>query len=447
LAAPTPNFHFDIVVIGDCPRDLFKDFNPFIERPGGSIYSAMVASALGARVALLGDIGDDEHAHTALRMLDNWGIDSRGVESLPGPTPTYGIHNCDEIIPQVVTSLGTRFRASRSSDVPQDYFPARTLLMYPYNPDLLLDLASGVRDSGGKVYFDLQHDVLSLDAWADILKLCDVVFTSGSEILNITSQPDISLAAKEILKIGPRLVIVKLGLGGSLAIQASGTTTPIPCFQSRFKCTIGAGDAYNAAFVVTGIRQGDITHSGEVASIVASLFVERLSLDEIHENIRTMDLSTEIHSRTSVFVPPSKTQSVKIYLAGHFLSTPARAWVYKIASALSSRGFKVIVPHINVGVLPHAPSISDRRQVFEGDIKEIASAHLVVALLDGAGRGGTSWEIGYANAIGIPVIGLLTDPSRLPSNMIYQSCISISASPNQLLNQLYDMLHSGEILH
>jgi sugar/nucleoside kinase (ribokinase family)/nucleoside 2-deoxyribosyltransferase len=438
-------FLFDILVAGECPHDVLLDSTPQVERPGGAMYSAIVARALGARVAILGDTGDDAYGKSALSLLAKWGIDCRGLEVLRGPTPTYRILNCDEIVPQVATSLFNRFRPARSDAVPADYASSRALLIYPYDSGLLLPLSTDVKAAGGVVYFDLQHDIRSLDEWAELLARTDVVFASSSEILHITAQPDLPAAVKAIHAYGPQLVVVKLGLAGSIAFSSEGTLTEIPCFQSDFKCTVGAGDAYNAAFVISELANRGTATSGMHASLAASLFVEQLTPDDIYNRLSSSPLDREGNRREAVFVPPDRANRTRIYVAGHFLSAPSRAWVNKITAALETRGFRVSSPHRDVGMLSQRSTESDRRRVFEEDLRHLNDCHAMVALLDGAGRGGTSWEIGYAFARGIPVLGLLTDSSHPHSNMIFQSCKAMVTTPGQMLNQLYSMISSGEI--
>lgn len=298
------NPQFDVVVAGECPRDLLLDFNPAIERFGGASYSAMVARALGAQVGILGDTGDDKFGDGLSSLLLEWGIDSRGIERLAGPTPTYQIRNSNEIVPQLVTKAFGKFRPARSADIPPEYMDSQALLMYPYDLGLLQLLAAPVHEAGGTVYFDLQHDIRSLSEWSSILALTDVVFASHNEILHITESADLFEAAAVLRGLGPQLIVIKIGQGGSLAFSEHGPPVQIPSYLSNFRCTIGAGDAYNAAFAVARLKNDDILASGISASIVASLFVEQLTSEDIYDTISGAKLDQEKARRQSVFLQP-----------------------------------------------------------------------------------------------------------------------------------------------
>ncbi len=80
----------------------------------------------------------------------------------------------------------------------------------------------------------------------------------------------------------------------------------------------------------------------------------------------------------------------------------------------------------------------------EADRDALLSCDVVVALLDGAQvDDGTAWEIGYAYARGIPVIGLRTDfrlcadsDGGLVNAMIQGSVVSMCRSEDEVLSVL-----------
>jgi nucleoside 2-deoxyribosyltransferase len=114
-----------------------------------------------------------------------------------------------------------------------------------------------------------------------------------------------------------------------------------------------------------------------------------------------------------------------------------RKWVDLVTFALESRGFIVFSPYRDVGVLGASNDTTERRKYFVADLEGIDNANFVIALLDGLGRGGTSWELGYAYRAGIPILGLLTHTSRQLSNMVEESCDVIVSSIPALLNEVY----------
>lgn len=99
---------------------------------------------------------------------------------------------------------------------------------------------------------------------------------------------------------------------------------------------------------------------------------------------------------------------MKVYVAGKLRNDSERENLENIAKLCESLGFKTFLPHREVGL---AENFADVPRIFEGDIVEgFSDIDLVVASLDGLHVGaGTAWEIGYAYAKNIPVIGIKTD--------------------------------------
>ena len=97
---------------------------------------------------------------------------------------------------------------------------------------------------------------------------------------------------------------------------------------------------------------------------------------------------------------------MKIYQAGPLFTEAERAWHRAFGERLKEAGFEAVWP----GDLISPGDGLSARQIMETDRDALLSCHAVVALLDGPQvDDGTAWEIGYAFAKGIPVVGLRTD--------------------------------------
>jgi nucleoside 2-deoxyribosyltransferase len=102
---------------------------------------------------------------------------------------------------------------------------------------------------------------------------------------------------------------------------------------------------------------------------------------------------------------------MRLYWAAPLFSQVARKWNRAVSGALAEE-----IPDLTV-VLPQdfraEGRFNDRRyygRIHRRCLIEIRRADAVVAVLDGADvDSGTAFEVGYAAALGIPVIGLRTD--------------------------------------
>lgn len=99
---------------------------------------------------------------------------------------------------------------------------------------------------------------------------------------------------------------------------------------------------------------------------------------------------------------------MKIYLAAPLFNEPERAFNCRVAGSLRDNGYEVWLPQEN---FPAAvESEEEKEHVFESDLKALKSCDVVVAVLDGECiDSGTAFEVGYAYAMKIPVVGIRTD--------------------------------------
>jgi len=104
---------------------------------------------------------------------------------------------------------------------------------------------------------------------------------------------------------------------------------------------------------------------------------------------------------------------LKVYFAGPLFSQPERRWNREVAERLEREaGCSVILPQdFKVG-----ESLNDRRHfaaLFQKCIQSVKEADVVLAVVDGPDAdSGTAFEMGYAFALGKPVIGVRTDYRR-----------------------------------
>ncbi len=131
---------------------------------------------------------------------------------------------------------------------------------------------------------------------------------------------------------------------------------------------------------------------------------------------------------------------MKIYQAGPLFSDADRAWHWVFKAKLEAAGYDVLWP----GDLFAAGEKVTAKQIMEADRDALLSCDVVVALLDGAQvDDGTAWEIGFACAKGMPVIGLRTDfrlcadsDGGIVNAMIQGSVLGMCRSADEVLGVL-----------
>jgi sugar/nucleoside kinase (ribokinase family) len=82
-----------------------------------------------------------------------------------------------------------------------------------------------------------------------IIKDIDILLVGEDELAAITETIDVNKAVYKIFDWGPRLVVVKKGRKGSLAITNSGESIEVQALLVKEVDPTGAGDVFNAAFI------------------------------------------------------------------------------------------------------------------------------------------------------------------------------------------------------
>ena len=144
---------------------------------------------------------------------------------------------------------------------------------------------------------------------------------------------------------------------------------------------------------------------------------------------------------------------MKIYLSAPLFTQVERRWNRMLAGTLEERvqGAEVILPQ-DFKFSDSFNRSEDFPLLFDACLETLKDADLVVGVLDGPDvDSGTSFEIGYAYALDIPIIGIRTDyrqsQDRGLNLMLSQCCTKLlrAMSFSEDLEQLVDDL-TGKIV-
>ncbi|MDO8528356.1 MAG: nucleoside 2-deoxyribosyltransferase [Nanoarchaeota archaeon] len=126
---------------------------------------------------------------------------------------------------------------------------------------------------------------------------------------------------------------------------------------------------------------------------------------------------------------------MKVYIAGKLCNEDERKFLEKLAKLAEELGFETFLPHREIGL---AKNIYDVEKIFNGDIiNGFKDVSLVIADLNGLHIGsGTAWELGYAYAKGIPVIGIKEDE---PIENALDSLSAIIIHSTKIVNSLEEL--------
>lgn len=187
-----------------------------------------------------------------------------------------------------------------------------------------------------------------------------------------------------------QVVVLKRGPKGAL-VWDRGITTEVPAFETSHVAKVGSGDYFVAHFAYRWMVEGLPAAS---AAAEASRATARYCQGGAYP---TLDDLTAFHP-ASLQLGPRWLSGYRpiIYLAGPFFSL-AQLWLIEEArKALWSMGLRVFSPYHDVGP-------GDAQRVVPLDLQAIRDCDSVFAVVDGLDAG-TVYEIGYARALGKPVV-------------------------------------------
>ncbi len=288
-----------LVVVGSIAFDAVK--TPFGERErmlGGSAVHFSLAASFFAPVRVVGpvgdDFGDDEYA-----VLHGRGVDTSDIEHVPGGSTFFwkGHYEYDMNMAHTDDTQLNVFGEFQPK-LSEESKGAEQLFLANIQPDLQREVreqCGGVRVAGldsMNLWIETARDSL-----VRTIGGVDIVFLNDAEIRMLTEQPNLVRAAREVMAMGPSVVVAKQGEYGAALFTEDGFFA-LPAFPLETVIDpTGAGDSFAGGFLgflsaqdewhdEAGLRRA-MTYGSVIASFNVEEFgterVARLTREEIDE--------------------------------------------------------------------------------------------------------------------------------------------------------------------
>ncbi|MEM3478985.1 MAG: sugar kinase [Candidatus Bathyarchaeia archaeon] len=273
----------------DVPFSVSAEFvGPY---PSGApaIFADAVAR-LGFPSSIIGAVGDDEFGMLVLNRLKSDGVNVSHVKILRNYLTgiafiSYSSDGSRKFIFHLKQSASSRISVK---DVDADYI-ARFKHLHIMGSALLI--ANRVREAcyraveiahgiGATVSFDpnIRLELMPIQKVREICKpiieRADMVLPNAEEVKALTNSHDVDSACSKLLDKGVNIIALKMGRLGS-AIYEKGWKKHIPAFTVEEVDPTGAGDVYDAAFVVGLLRGWSAEKAGYYANAAGALAVTK----------------------------------------------------------------------------------------------------------------------------------------------------------------------------
>jgi sugar/nucleoside kinase (ribokinase family) len=251
----------DVVVRAADPRPAFGQVERWVDAielviGSSSVIFACGAARLGLRVAMAGVVGDDALGRFMLGAMAERGIETGAVRIDPAVPTGASVILSGPTDRAILTARGT-MPLLRAGDVPPALVArARHLhvgsffLLDAARPDLPA-LFAAARAGGATTSLDCNWD--PREGWDGgiraLLAETNVFLPNAAEATRLTGIADVEAAARALVALGPRVVAVKLGADGALAVTADGAAARCPVLAIDPVDTTGAGDSFDAGFL------------------------------------------------------------------------------------------------------------------------------------------------------------------------------------------------------
>lgn len=247
------------VIFGEVLFDTFPDGREVL---GGAPFNvARHLHAFGCNPLFISRVGDDERGETVRRAMQEWGMDTAGLQS--DPLHPTGIVK--------IAMQGTSHTFDILPEQAYDFINAEHALSLLHNNEVsLLYFGSLIERSGVSretlhtlraqslplfVDINLRAPWWSRDRVASLLQGVDWVKLNDEELVQLGYAGDLAQAAADMRnEYGFRLLVVTRGEKGAMFISEQGQEEGEPVEVNNLVDTVGAGDAFSSVTILGLLR-------------------------------------------------------------------------------------------------------------------------------------------------------------------------------------------------
>lgn len=295
-----------LIVVGTMAYDAIETpFGKTDKIVGGSAtYAAYSASFFVKKIGQISIVGNDFDP-AIIADLNERGVATEGVEIVPDKPSFFwsGKYHLDmNTRDTLVTDLNVL--ADFNPVVPASYQGAEFLMLGNLMPKLQRNVIEQLQQKPKLIVLDTMNFWMetALDDLLENLKIVDLLMVNDSEARQLTGEYSLVKAAKKILTMGPKYLIIKKGEHGALLFHENEVFyAPALPLEEVFDPT-GAGDTFAGGFIgylaSSGVVNFDTMKSAIIAgSAMASFCVEKFGPQRLQELTRS-----EIEGRIQEFI-------------------------------------------------------------------------------------------------------------------------------------------------
>ncbi|HYG52916.1 MAG TPA: PfkB family carbohydrate kinase [Flavobacteriales bacterium] len=257
---------------------------------GAATYISLAASYFAKKSKMVSVIGDD-FPQSMLDKLKHRGVELEGLQIKKGEKSFFwaGKYHFDM---NTRDTLDTQLNvlATFTPVVPDSYQGADFLMLGNLDPKIQLSVIKQLKKRPKLIALDTMNFwmEIAMDSLKEVLKEIDVLTINDEEARQLSGEFSIVKAARKILTMGPKYLIVKRGEYGAILFDKDKMFFAPALPLEEVMDPTGAGDTFAGGFI------GYITHTKDVSfdnmkraiiigSALASFTVEKFGTERIAE--------------------------------------------------------------------------------------------------------------------------------------------------------------------
>lgn len=278
-----------ILVVGSIALDTIKTpFGKVKDALGGSATYFSVCASFFTRVNLVSCVGED-FPKRYVDFFKNRNIDLRGLEIKKGRTFRWeGRYGYDF---NTAHTVSTRLNvlSEFKPHIPKEYKKSRLIFLANIDPKLQYEVLEQIKNPRFVACDSMNYWIKTKkDSLLSLLKKIDLFMVNDAEIRQITNCSNLLGAARILLKIGPKMLVVKKGEHGAVFFSKNmNFCAPAYLNETIFDPT-GAGDSFAGGFMgylatCKKITSNAIRRAVIYGSLFASYNVEAFSIGRLKQ--------------------------------------------------------------------------------------------------------------------------------------------------------------------
>lgn len=268
---------------------------------GSCTYISLSAAFFLPKVNVVAVVGDD-FPKEYMETLEEKGIDLTGLQIKDGEKTFFWAgkyHNNMNTRDTLVTDLNVL--ADFQPTIPAEYQDCDYLMLGNLTPQVQIDAIQGLSKRPKLIVMDTMNFWMNvaMDDLKRVLKMVDVLCINDEEARQLSDQYSLRIAAKMIMAMGPKTLIIKKGEHGALLFQEDKMFyCPALPLEEVFDPT-GAGDTFVGGFIGYLAQKDDVSFESMRQAIVygsamASFCVEKFGTERLFE-ISPADLESRVN--------------------------------------------------------------------------------------------------------------------------------------------------------